>query len=67
MGDEQDIRADATQPPEKAAESDSGAQAADQPVAESVDAAEEEQARSRGRRMRFYGGDGDGLPSYDVD
>jgi transcriptional antiterminator NusG len=41
MGDEQDIRADAVQPPEKAAESDAGAQAADQPVVESVDAAEE--------------------------
>jgi transcriptional antiterminator NusG len=41
MGDEQDIRADATQPPEKAAESDAGAQTSDQPVVESVDAAEE--------------------------
>lgn len=34
---------------------------------EEVDRIEEEQARSRGRRQRFYGGDGDRLPSYDVD
>ena len=44
MGDEQDISADAVQPPEKAAESDAAPQAADQPVVESVDAAEEAQA-----------------------
>lgn len=41
MGDEQDISADAVQPPEKAAGSDAAPQAADQPVVESVDAAEE--------------------------
>jgi|SRR5215475_7722495 len=34
---------------------------------EEVDRAEEEEARSRGRRQRFYGGDGEGLPSYDAD
>jgi transcriptional antiterminator NusG len=54
MGDEQDISADAVQPPEKAAESDAAPQAADQPVVESVDAAEEAPATVAEPATPFY-------------